>query len=333
MASTVIQSETWNPDGTVHDVHYYGLTGAYSDYDVVYANNKPVSASYSNGMTAAWSYNADGSLHELVYNGITGQRYTATDTLYANGKAVSEVWSNAPTGGTSEASTVIQSETWNPDGTVHDVHYYGLTGAYSDYDVVYANNKPVSASYSNGMTAAWSYNADGSSTMSYANVQGSSYTSLSNIYDPNSPAGGHLAVQEYVGTNGTQNIRGYENGLTITLNGAGANVTLPAPAGDSFSFSFHPNSVVTGGGTNENFVLQSGFGNVTITDFIADSLPNTNHDVITFAGGLFTSFTDIMNHATQDKLGNTVIADGHGDTLTLSHTLVANLHANSFVLA
>ncbi len=70
--ATVMQTETWNADGTVHDIHYYGLTGAYTDYDVVYANNKPVSASYSNGMTQTWSYNADGSLHELVYNGITG---------------------------------------------------------------------------------------------------------------------------------------------------------------------------------------------------------------------------------------------------------------------
>ena len=178
--ATVVQSETWNPDGTVHDVHYYGLSGAYSDYDVVYANNKPVSASYSNGMSQTWTYNADGSLHEVVYNGITGQRYTSTDTLYANGKPVSEVWT--------QGATVLQSETWNPDGTVHDVHYYGLSGAYSDYDVVYANNKPVSASYSNGMSQTWSYNADGSSMISLGNVQGGSYTSSANIYDPNSSA-------------------------------------------------------------------------------------------------------------------------------------------------
>ena len=61
----------------------------------------------------------------------------------------------------SDDATTIQSETWNPDGTIHDIHYYGITGqAYTDYDVVYgANNKPVSASYSNGMTATWTYNA------------------------------------------------------------------------------------------------------------------------------------------------------------------------------
>ena len=174
--ATVVQTETWNADGTVHDIHYYGLTGAYSDYDVVYANNKPVSATYSNGMTQTWSYNADGSLHEVVYNGIVGQRWTASDTLYENGKAVSAVWTNG--------ATVMQTETWNADGTVHDIHYYGLTGAYSDYDVVYANNKPASATYSNGMTATWSYNADGSlHELVYNGITGARWTSSDTLYE------------------------------------------------------------------------------------------------------------------------------------------------------
>src|SRR5665213_1132832 len=114
--ATTIQTESWNADGTINDIHYYGITGAYTDYDVVYAANKPVSASYSNGMTASWTYNGDGSLHELVYDGITGQRWTSTDTLDANGKAVSEVWSNG--------ATTIQTESWNADGTINDIHYY-----------------------------------------------------------------------------------------------------------------------------------------------------------------------------------------------------------------
>ena len=52
-ARRVVQTETWNSNGTVNDVHYYGITGqAYTDYDVVYgANNKPAEAIYSNGMT------------------------------------------------------------------------------------------------------------------------------------------------------------------------------------------------------------------------------------------------------------------------------------------
>ena len=111
--TTTIQTETWNSNGTVNNIHYYGITGqAYTDYDVVYgANNEPASATYSNGMTETWSYNSDNTLHEVVEQGITGQNYTSTDTVYgANNNPVSEVWSNG--------STVVQTETWNANGTV-----------------------------------------------------------------------------------------------------------------------------------------------------------------------------------------------------------------------
>ena len=45
----------------------------------------------------------------------------------------------------SNGSTVIQTETWNANGTINNVHYYDITGQpYTDYDVVYgANNKPA----------------------------------------------------------------------------------------------------------------------------------------------------------------------------------------------
>ena len=43
---------------------------------------------------------------------------------------MSEVWSNGV--------TIVQTETWNADGTIHDIHYYGITGqAYTDYGMVY----------------------------------------------------------------------------------------------------------------------------------------------------------------------------------------------------
>ena len=75
-------------------------------------------------------------------------------------------------------STTIQTETWNSDGTVNNIHYYDVTGqAYTDDDVVYANNKPVSATFSNGMTELWTYNSDGSSEFLSNNVEGTSYTS------------------------------------------------------------------------------------------------------------------------------------------------------------
>ena len=80
------------------------------------ANNKPAEATFSNGMTETWTYNSDHTLSEAVTQGITGQKYTTTDLVYgANNTPASEVWSNG--------STVVQTETWNANGTVNNVHY------------------------------------------------------------------------------------------------------------------------------------------------------------------------------------------------------------------
>ena len=226
---TVMQTETWNADGTVHDIHYYGLTGAYTDYDVVYANNKPVSATYSNGMTATWSYNADGSLHELVYNGITGARWTASDTLYENGKPVSEVWTSAAAPAKVRPRRSCRARRGIRTARCMTSIISASAGqAYTDYDVIYANNKPISALYSNGMTQTWAYNSDGSSVVSLNNIQGGSYTSTASIYDPKNDVSGHLALQQTTNTNGTQALRSYDDGLTITIGLGGANVQLPS---------------------------------------------------------------------------------------------------------
>ncbi|MGC9602257.1 MAG: hypothetical protein ABSE76_00730, partial [Minisyncoccia bacterium] len=153
--TAVYQTAVWtyNSDGTVHDIAYANISGqAYTSYDVVYGTNgKAASATYSNGMTETWTYNSDSSLHEVVYKGITGQAWTSTDTLYGtNGKAASETWYN----GTAVYQTAVW--TYNSDGTVHDIHYYGILGQkYTNYDVLYANGKVVSTTY---------YNKDGTTT-------------------------------------------------------------------------------------------------------------------------------------------------------------------------
>ncbi|HET7910441.1 MAG TPA: hypothetical protein VFL49_00265, partial [Pseudolabrys sp.] len=330
---TVMQTQTWNADGTVHDVHYYGLTGAYSDYDVVYANNKPASASYSNGMTQSWGYNADGSLHEVVYNGIVGQPWTSSETFYENGKPVSAVWTTGDATSQSEAATIVRSQTWNADGSVHDIHYFGITGqAYTDYDVIYANNKPVSALYSNGMTQTWTYNSDGSSVISFDNVEGKSYTATASIYDPHNDVSGHLALQQVTNTNGTQTLRSYDDGLTVTIGSAGANVQLPGASGNAFHFDFKPETAVTGSTGADNLVLQSGFGHVTVTAFGLESGAGTNNDVVTISGGAFKDFADMLAHASQDAAGNTHITDAAGDVLTLSHVSIAALQPNHFII-
>ena len=275
--STIVQTETWNTNGTINDIHYYGVTGqAYTDYDVVYgANNKAASATFSNGMTETLTYNSANTLQEVIYQSVTGQKYTSTDTVYgANNTPASEVSSNgttvsrprpgmptarsttstitaspanptptttssmAPTtsrGGdllqrhdryihlqqrryaaraglprrhrikiyvdgyglrrqqhTGERSVVkrldcVQTETWNTNGTINDIHYYGITGAYTDYDVVYgANNKAASAIYSSGMTETLTYNsANTLQEVIYQGVTGQKYTSMDTVYGAN----------------------------------------------------------------------------------------------------------------------------------------------------
>jgi hypothetical protein len=323
----VVKTQTWNADGSVHATHYYGISGqAYTDYEVVYgANGKQENASYSNGMTQAWSYNDDGTLHEVIVNGITGQKWTSTDTLYGdNGKAASEIWSNG--------DTVVKTQTWNADGTTHTIHYYGITDQpYTDYEVLYgANGKQASAVYSNGMTQTWTYNDDGSFSMVSEHVQGQNYTSLTNVYDPNFGSN-RLAAQETVGTNGTEILRGYENGLTIAKGADGADVRLPG-LDDAFHFAFNATTTMSSGAASVNFVFDSGFGKVTITDFAAQSQQSANYDTIAFAHGLFQDFADLQSHMSQDSKGNTVISHGQGDMLVLSHIMIVNLHANDFIL-
>src|SRR5262249_1988664 len=128
-----------------------------------------------------------------------------------------------------------------------------------------------------------------------------------------------------------QKLHGYENGLTIAKDSTGLTVTLPTT--DNFKFLFDANTNLTGGGSNEHFVFGSGFGHTTISDFIPHSLLNTNNDTITFSGGLFANYTDLHNHMSQDSSGNTIIADGHGDTLTLLHVSMAHLQSADFFLA
>jgi hypothetical protein len=70
---------TLNPNGTIHDVHYYGITGqAYTDYDVLYgANNKAAEAIFSDGMTETWTYNQNGTLASTELNGSAGNMSVA----------------------------------------------------------------------------------------------------------------------------------------------------------------------------------------------------------------------------------------------------------------
>jgi hypothetical protein len=191
----------YNGDGTTHDIDYAGITGQpYTSFDVVYgANGKPASATYSNGMSATWSYADNGSLHDIAYAGVTGAHYSSYDIVY------------------------------NVDGTAHDIDYTGITGQpYTSFDVVYgANGKPASATYSNGMSATWSYADNGSlHDIAYVGVTGAHYSSYDIAYNADGTT--HdidytgITGQPYTsfdvlyGANGKPASATYSNGMTAT---------------------------------------------------------------------------------------------------------------------
>src|SRR5208283_2482142 len=89
----------YQPCGMLASVSYRGIVGAaYTSYTIAFGTDgRPVSASYSNGMTRSWTYNSDGS-YEISYAGVTGQDYTSYSIDYGtNGKPASASYSNGMT--------------------------------------------------------------------------------------------------------------------------------------------------------------------------------------------------------------------------------------------
>ena len=192
IGGVVRQQKTVNPDGSFQ-IAYTGVTGAaFTSYTVQYGTNgKPVSASYSNGMSASWTFNADGS-YQIAYTGVTGGAFTSyTVQCGSNGKPVSASYSNG----------MSASWTYNADGS-YQIAFTGVTGAtFTSYTVQYGTNgRPVSASYSNGMSASWTFNADGSYQIAYTGVTGAAFTSYT--------------VQ--FASNGRHTTASYSNGMNAT---------------------------------------------------------------------------------------------------------------------
>ncbi len=222
----------------------------------------------------------------------------------------------------------MQTETWNADGPVHDVHYFDVAGHdFTDFDVAYgANGKQASAAYSNGMTESWAYNADNSlHSITYEGVIDTGYGTYTAGYAENR----QNVVQEFGETNGTETVRGYADHLTFTSSAGGEAVSTAS--GQSFNFAANANATLTGGGQDETFVFRPGFGHDTIADFVPNAEPNASHDQIAFSPGTFANFADLMQHVSQAGT-NTVIADAAGDSLVLQHVAAAHLTAADFHL-
>ena len=272
-----------------------------TSYTVTYGpNGKPASASYSNGMTAAWTYNANGS-YDVAYAGVIGTNYTSYTVDYGtNGEPTSASYSNGMTA----------TWTYNANGSC-DIAYVGVIGAsYTAYTVDYGTNgKPTSASYSNGMTAAWTYNANGSYDIAFSGVTGAAYTSYTIDYaangEPTSASYSNGMTETWtwnadgsydaksVGVTG-QPYSSYENVFNTAhvkvataedmINGASQlslyanDLTISSSSGtlvvitgtDAFALSAHVTETIAATELNsETFKYATGFGRSTITGLLA----------------------------------------------------------------
>jgi uncharacterized repeat protein (TIGR03803 family) len=102
-----------------------------------------------------------------------------------------------------------------------------------------------------------------------------------------------------------------------------ANKTLVGASGNDV-FIGGKGDVLTGAGGHNHFVLNTGFGNQTVTNFTSGS------DQLWFDHTLFANASQVMAHALQSG-ANTVITDSAGDQLVLQGVLPSWMHTNDFL--
>jgi hypothetical protein len=286
-ASGTSEILTYAADGTLANAVFQGVSGgAYTSYTVVYGTNgKPVSATYSNGMSATWTYNANGT-YVVAFSGVTGQAFTTYAVTYgANGKPSSATYGNG------------LSETWtyNANGT-YVTAVSGVTGqAFTSYATTYgADGKAVSETYSNGMSVTWTYNANGSYVTAVSGVSGQAFTSYAITY----------------GANGKAASATYSNGLseTWTYNANGTYVTaVSGVTGQPFT------SYATTYGADGKAVSETYSNGMSVTWTY-----NANGSYVTAVSGVtgqaFTSYA--VTYGSNGKAASATYSNGLSETWT-----------------
>jgi hypothetical protein len=174
-----------------------------------------------------------------------------------------------------------------------------------------------------------SVNSDASYDIAYFNVSGQAYSSYEAIYN----IAAALAANAQNNVNGSGNLILYANGLTITSGSGSGSVAI-----GSDTFAVTPHSVETttimNSKSNETFVYGAGFGQDTITGFLAPT--TSGHDHLQFMKSMFGFSSTATQTADANALlskfasgaANTTITDLGGDTLTLNGVTIATLQAN-----
>ena len=127
---------------------------------------------------------------------------------------------------------------------------------------------------------------------------------------------------------GAGGFAGTGNTLQNTMVGGNGADILNAGAGADQVSGLGGNDVLTGGTGNDTFVFRPGFGNDTVTDFLAGT--PTQHDTLDLRGNGFASIQAVLD-STTDAGSNAVIQVG-ADSITLQSVTRAQLQEHDFII-
>lgn len=216
----------------------------------------------------------------------------------------------------------------------------GATVAIVDGKIVYTADPDSFDLLTTGQTANDSFSyvmRDAAGKTSTATVQ----VTISGVANAPTQTGG-TGNDSLTGTAGDEKLDGAAGNDTLVagggadtiVGGAGADSieggagsdSVSAGDGDDFVFGGAGDDVLTGGRGLDVFSFGAGFGHDVITDFKAVD------DEIRFSGAGFTSFADMMSHATQVG-ANVLITNAAGDSLQLNNIQMASLQSADFLFA
>ncbi|MDB5448730.1 MAG: endo,3,4-beta-glycanase, C-terminal secretion signal protein [Phenylobacterium sp.] len=136
-----------------------------------------------------------------------------------------------------------------------------------------------------------------------------------------------FASGTHVFTESATDLAGNTGSSTTTTLYNRANGVRLTGATASETFIGNPGDTMTGGGGHDTFAINPGFGRETIRDFIPSG---TQSDVIAISHTLFSSFAQLMQHATQSGTSTLITYDAQ-DVLILQNTKLSSLQAADFL--
>jgi hypothetical protein len=246
----------------------------------------------------AITFNKSGALSEYVLTGYSSEPYDEVDLFYNAGAYAGEQVDYVGVTGAIYKSMKVDT---NASGALTALEYDGITGS--------GKLSSIEQNYSGGAIIETTYG--------YTDITGQNYNATSTVYD----SAGKLAAAIYDDNNGTTQIVGHENGITLPALG-GENTGGPlgqSIAGGGFT--------ITANGSGDDFVFTPYFKSATITDF-GTYASAASPDKISLSTTDFASWNTLLQDALPsgtNGVNSTITSTTTHDVLTLDGVTTARL--------